>query len=235
MLTLMEPPMLFSRKAAPSPEKVLRLVKTQEWRQGESLRITTQRPRTQANPAARRLVVKRQGMGELALSPMRWGLRFAAEGSTLNARPLTSLHTQSIQTNAEWRRLLNAQRCVIPAEQFFEWKRVGDVRTREYCMKLKSGKPMMIAGLWNRTDFFGDTFAYVSCQANPLAALIHEHMPAILDPSAISAWFNPDTSLEMLLSFLKPVKVDDIIIHAVDKAQPTQRPNQPSLFDRQAA
>ena len=231
--------MLFSRKAAPSPEKVLRLVKSQEWRQGESLRITP-RPRTQANPAARRLVVKRQGLGELALSPMRWGLRFAAEGSilegsTLNARPLTSLHTQSLQTNAEWRRLLNAQRCVIPAEQFFEWKRVGDVRTREYCMKLKSGKPMMIAGLWNRTDFFGDTFAYVSCQANPLAALIHEHMPAILDPAAISAWFNPDTSLETLLSFLKPVKVDDIIIHAVDKAQPTQRPNQPSLFDRQAA
>jgi putative SOS response-associated peptidase YedK len=60
-------------------------------------------------------------------------------------------------------------------------------------------------------------------------------MPAILDPAAIPAWFNPDTSLETLLSFLKPVKVDDIVIHAVDKAQTAQRPNQPSLFDRQAA
>ena len=226
--------MLFTRKSVPSPEKVLRLVKAQEWRQGESLRIT-QKPRNQANPGARRLVVRREGLGQLALTPMRWGLRLAVEGTTSQARPLTSVHTPSRQAHSDWRRLLKGQRCVIPAEQFFEWKRVGDVRTREFCLTLKTGKPMMIAGLWNRTDFFGDTFAYISCQSNPLAALVHDQMPVILDPAAITAWFNPDTSIETLLTFLKPVKVDEIEIYPVAKPQTTQRSNQPSLFDRQAA
>jgi putative SOS response-associated peptidase YedK len=157
------------------------------------------------------------------------------EGLTTIARPLTTIRSDALRNQPEWRRLLNAQRCVVPAEQFFEWKRVDDIKTREFCIKLKSGKPMMIAGLWNRSDSYGESFAYISCQANPLVSLIHDQMPVMLDQAAISAWFNPDATLEHLLSFLKPARVDEIELTAVAKSQNTQRPNQPSLFDREAA
>jgi putative SOS response-associated peptidase YedK len=105
-----------------------------------------------------------------------------------------------LKANPEWRRLLNARRCIVPAEQFFEWKRVAEVKTREYCIRLRSGKPMMIAGLWNRSDSCGETFAYISCAANPLVSLIHDQMPALLDPTEVANWFNPDATLESLLS-----------------------------------
>ncbi|MEQ1754652.1 MAG: SOS response-associated peptidase family protein [Micropepsaceae bacterium] len=226
--------MLFTRKASASPAKVLRLVATQEWRQGETLRITP-RPREQANPGAKRLVIRRDDLGGLTLTPMRWGLRNEHDCQFGQTRPLTTVRTEGLRTHAEWRRLLNAQRCLVPAEQFFEWKRVGDVRTREFCLKLKSQKPMMIAGLWSRTDGFGDTFAYISCRSNPLFALVHEQMPVILDQAAIATWFNPDATLESLMSFLRPARVEDIEVHAVTKPKTAQRPTQPSLFDRQAA
>lgn len=226
--------MLFARKTAASPAKLLRLVNTQEWRQGESLRITP-KPKIRTNPVARRLVIRREGLGQLALSPMRWGLRVNTDSLTTIARPLTTIRSEVLRTQGEWRRLLNSQRCIIPAEQFFEWKRVGDIKTREFSIRLRTGKPMMIAGLWSRSDNYGESFAYISCQANPLVSLIHDQMPVILDQSAIQAWFNPDTSLEQLLSFLKPLRVDEIELTAVSKAQNTQRSNQPSLFDRQAA
>lgn len=226
--------MLFSRKAAASPTKVLRLVKTQQWRQGEALRITT-RPRAQVNPGARRLVIRREGLGELALSPMRWGLRGEIDGPSILAHPLTSTRTDVLKANPEWRRLLNAQRCIIPAEQFFEWKRVAEVKTREYCIRLKSGKPMMIAGLWNRSDSCGETFAYISCAANPLVSLIHDQMPALLDPTEVANWFNPDATLESLLSSLKPARVEEIELFPVAQKRAATDDHQPSLFDRVAA
>lgn len=226
--------MLFSRNTAASPSKVLRLVKTQQWRQGEALRLTP-RPRTQVNPGARRLVIRREGLGELALSPMRWGLRGEIDGPAILARPLTSVRTEVLKANPEWRRLLNARRCVVPAEQFFEWKRVAEVKTREYCIRLRSGKPMMIAGLWNRSDSCGDTFAYISCPANPLVSLIHDQMPVFLDPGQVSTWFNPDATLEALLACLKPAKVEDIELFPVTQKRSTSDAQQPSLFDRVAA
>lgn len=226
--------MLFTRKASASPAKVLRLVASQEWRQGETLRVTP-RPREQANPGARRLVIRRDDLGGMTLTPMRWGLRHETDGQFGQSRPLTTVRTDGLHAHANWRRLLNSQRCLVPAEQFFEWKRVGDVRTREFCLRLKSHKPMMIAGLWSRTNSFGDTFAYISCQSNPLFALVHDQMPVVLDQTAIAAWFNPDTTLETLMSFLRPLKVDEIEVHAVAGTKTAQRPTQPSLFDRQAA
>jgi putative SOS response-associated peptidase YedK len=226
--------MLFSRNTAASPSKVLRLVKTQQWRQGEALRITP-RPRTQVNPVARRLVIRREALGELALTPMRWGLRGDVDGSAILARPLTSVRTDVLKANPEWRRLLNARRCVIPAEQFFEWKRVAEVKTREYCIRLRSGKPMMIAGLWNRADNGGETFAYISCAANPLVSLIHDQMPVLLNPAEVANWFNPDATLETLLACLRPAKVDEIELFPVAQKRTAEEEHQPSLFDRVAA
>jgi putative SOS response-associated peptidase YedK len=226
--------MLFSRKAAASPTKVLRLVKTQQWRQGEALRVTT-RPRAQVTPGARRLVIRREGLGELALSPMRWGLRGEIDSPAILARPLTSVRTDVLKANPEWRRLLNAQRCVVPAEQFFEWKRVAEVKTREYCIRLRSGKPMMIAGLWNRSDSCGESFAYISCAANPLVSLIHDQMPVLLDQTEVANWFNPDATLESLLASLKPARVEEIELFPVAQKRAAADDQQPSLFDRVAA
>jgi len=227
--------MLFSRKPATSPARILRMVASQPWRNAEALRISP-KPRVPANPGARRLVIRREGLGEIAFTPMRWGLKMEAGSRTdIAAKPLTSVQTQALCTNAGWRRLLNSQRCVVPADRFFEWKRVAEVKTREYCIRLSSGKPMMLAGLWNRSETVGETFAYVSCPANPLFSLVHSRMPVILEPEDLPAWLNPDTRLEALLAMLRPVSVEAIELFAVTQHKQAPDPRQASLFDRMAA
>jgi putative SOS response-associated peptidase YedK len=227
--------MLFSRNTASNPARILRMVASQPWQKTEALRISP-RPCMPANPGARRLVIRREGLGELALTPMRWGLR-ADQGtaSEILARPLTSVRAEVLGTSADWRRMLNGQRCVVPAERFFEWKRVAEVKTREYCMRLRSGKPLMLAGLWNRSETSGESFAYISCDANPLFSLVHNRMPVVLDPNDLPAWFNPDTTLESLMSMLRPVRVEEIELFAVAQQKQGIDPRQPSLFDRAAA
>ncbi len=227
--------MLFSRNPATNPARILRMVASQPWRQAEALRISP-KPCQPSNPGARRLVMRREGLGELALTPMRWGLRGNTAGNPeLLSRPLTSVRAEVIAANQEWRRLLNTQRCVVPAERFFEWKRVAEVKTREYCMRLRSGKPMMLAGLWNRSETSGETFAYVSCQSNPLFSLVHDRMPVMLKPEDLPAWLNPDTRLETLLSLLAPSRVEEIELFPVSQPRNAADPRQASLFDRMAA
>lgn len=226
--------MLFAKRNAASPAKVLRLIRSQEWRQSETLRVT-QRPRWDATPGAQRLVIRRQTIGELALTPMRWGLAADRPAGEPRLRPLNTIRVEALAEQWEWRRLLNSQRCLVPVDQFYEWKRIENVKTREFAFKLKSGRPMMIAALWNRAQSGVDSFAYISCAANTLVSLIHDRMPAILDETSIATWFNPDAPLESLLSLLKPLRQSDLEAHPVSQPHSTARPSQPSLFDRRAA
>ena len=99
------------------------------------------RPRRQEHgPAPPRL-------RRIALTPMRWGLVPEWAQDDARNRPLVSVRAETVAQEIEWRRLLNTRRCVVPADQFFEWKRAGGVKTKEYAFKLKSHRPMMIAGL----------------------------------------------------------------------------------------
>jgi putative SOS response-associated peptidase YedK len=148
---------------------------------------------------------------------------------------------ETVAQEIEWRRLLNTRRCVVPADQFFEWKRTDGVKTKEYAFKLKSHRPMMIAGLWNRArpapqrGATLDSFAYISCASNRLFGLVHDRMPVILDDAGVAAWFNPDATLETLLGLLRPMTWGQLELHPVGQPAAKPKPYQPSLFASRAA
>lgn len=230
---------MFGRREINNPAKTLRL-HGDAWRQGEVLRITPKR-RWDADPAAKNMVLRRRDYGELALTPMRWGLVPEWAQDDARNRPLVSVRAETVAQEIEWRRLLNTRRCVVPADQFFEWKREGGVKTKEYAFKLKSHRPLMIAGLWTRgrsTSQRGgalDSFAYISCPANRLVGLVHDRMPVILDDAGVAAWFNPDATLENLLALMRPMVWGQLELHPVGQAAPKAKPYQPSLFASRAA
>jgi putative SOS response-associated peptidase YedK len=228
---------MFGRRDTTDPTKILRL-KAAEWRQGEALRITPRR-RWDTDPGAKSMVLRRRDWGELALTPMRWGLVPEWAQGEDRDRPLVSVRGETVAGEIDWRRMLNTRRCLVPTDQFFEWKRVGDVKAKEYAFKRKDRRPMMIAALWNRsfTRESGnvDTFAYISCPANRLVGLIHDRMPVILEDAAVSSWLNPDATLEALLTLLRPSKWDDLELQAVGTPAAKPKPYQPSLFASRAA
>jgi len=228
---------MFGRREMKDPTRVLRL-HGDNWRQGEVLRITPKR-RWNADPSAKNMVLRRRDFGELALSPMRWGLVPEwAEGEARH-RPLVSVRAETVGEEIEWRRLLNTHRCLVPADQFFEWKRADGVKTKEYAFKLKSRRPMMIAGLWNRSPSPAggtiDGFTYVSCPANRLVGLVHDRMPVILDDAAVAKWFNPDATLESLLALMRPMTWGELELHPAGQPAAKAKPYQPSLFASRAA
>ncbi|MBK7542442.1 MAG: SOS response-associated peptidase [Candidatus Competibacteraceae bacterium] len=124
---------------------------------------------------------------------LRWGLipAWAREPrlkySTINAR------AETVAEKPAYRQAFRQRRCLIPADGFYEWRKVGD-RKQPYCIGMADGAPFAFAGLWEhwaRDDEAVDSCTILVTQANERISEIHDRMPVILDPLDYDAWLDP--------------------------------------------
>jgi putative SOS response-associated peptidase YedK len=128
------------------------------------------------------------------LSTMRWGLipSWSKDPSigyrTINAR------SETVATTASFREPFKSQRCLVPADGFYEWKREGKTK-QPYCFEVSEGELFAFAGLWDRwRDPQGDVIescSIITTAPNSLLADIHDRMPAILRPDEYDLWLDP--------------------------------------------
>ena len=88
--------------------------------------------------------------GERELVMMRWGLvpHFAKSLADFKGFSTINARAESLMNTAMWRVPFQRRRCLIPADGFYEWKKL-DVKTKQpYAYSLKDGEPFAFAGLW---------------------------------------------------------------------------------------
>jgi putative SOS response-associated peptidase YedK len=128
------------------------------------------------------------------LSTMRWGLipSWSKDPSigykTINAR------SETVATTPSFREPFKSQRCLVPADGFYEWKREGKSK-QPYCFEVNGGELFAFAGLWDRwRDPQGDvaeSCSILTTTPNSLLVDIHDRMPAILHPDNYTLWLDP--------------------------------------------
>jgi putative SOS response-associated peptidase YedK len=82
---------------------------------------------------------------------MRWGLvpHFAKSladykgFSTINAR------AESLLKSAMWRVPFQRRRCLVPADGFYEWKKIDPKTKQPYAFAVTDREPFAFAGLWD--------------------------------------------------------------------------------------
>jgi putative SOS response-associated peptidase YedK len=129
---------------------------------------------------------------------MRWGLIpfFSKEPRTkynmINAR------AETIAENNAYKGPFQRRRCLIPADSFYEWKKLDGKRKQPMRIMLKSGEPFAFAGIWEAWQDKNNPAAepILSCSiittsANSLVEPIHDRMPVILPPDLYPAWTDP--------------------------------------------
>src|SRR5258705_359719 len=180
---------------------------------------------------------------------MRWGLipSWATDPSigykTINARAETA------STTASFREPLKSQRCLIPADGFYEWKRDGKIK-QPYCFEVNDGRLFAFAGLWDRwIDPEGNTIetcTILTTTPNSLLADIHDRMPVILKHDDYDLWldraFKDTPSVSEMLKPFEPAlmrryavstRVNQVQNDDADCAKPAEpdpSPAQPQLF-----
>jgi putative SOS response-associated peptidase YedK len=151
-------------------------------------------PRFNVAPTQPVLTIRRDSRAPgRKLSTMRWGLipSWLKDPSigykTINAR------SETVATTASFREPLRSQRCLVPADGFYEWKREGKTK-QPYCFEMREGELFAFAGLWERwRDPQGDVIescSIITTAPNSLLADIHDRMPAILSPDEYDLWLD---------------------------------------------
>ncbi len=126
--------------------------------------------------------VVRQEEGAPRLDVMRWGVPLP------NGKPVTNVRNLS---SPFWRSMLKspARRCLVPVNDFCEWSGEKGSKT-EHWFSLPSQPIFSFAGIWRPTPE-GNAFAFLTCDANPLVAPIHDKaMPVILHPEDEARWLD---------------------------------------------
>ena len=173
-------------------------------------------PRYNIAPTQQALIV-RACEGRRELAAMRWGLipswadDPAVGGRMINAR------SETASSKPAYRKAFAGRRCLVPADAFYEWKKL-DARTKQP-MAIKTGRLMAMAGLWERWNSpQGETiesFTILTMDANAALREIHDRMPVILEPQAQACWLDQGSSVDDLRELLESLPAQMFEMHPV--------------------
>ena len=92
-------------------------------------------------------VVQESGQPQRQCQWMRWGLiPWWAKDPKIGNR-LINARAETLREKPSFRDAIRNRRCPIVADGFYEWQRLGKHK-QPYYIRLKSGQPFALAGLW---------------------------------------------------------------------------------------
>lgn len=91
-----------------------------------------------------------------------------------------------------------AQRCLIPATTFFEWKHEGKEKIK-YSFETTDSPVLALAGLWDKAIIKGETIyscTILTTEANDVVRPIHvkNRMPVLIHPRDFKTWLSKDVT-----------------------------------------
>ena len=146
--------------------------------------------------------------------------------------PLLNARTDGMR-KGQFRTHLKKQRCVIPAEGFYEWREEDG--KQPYYFSRKDGKPLMLAGIWEEAEYKGDrriAFAIATEAPNKLVAPYHDRMPLVLADDKVALWLDLKEAAPLAQDLLLDLK--EFTVRPMDRAMNNAREKNLAAFDPEA-
>ncbi|RNI24161.1 SOS response-associated peptidase [Rufibacter latericius] len=167
-----------------------------------------------------------------------WGLLPSwAREKELGLRPINA-RMETILEKPSFRKLIGSKRCLIPADSFYEWKRVGKTKT-PYRILLRNEQLFTFAGLWDAwvdrsTGEVLHTFTVITTEPNELMAGIHNRMPVILHPEEERIWLSGTDDIKLLAELLKPYPDEEMKAYPVSTLVNSPKNDTPEILQPMA-
>ena len=144
---------------------------------------------------------------------MKWGLiphwskEFRVKYSTINAR------AENLSTSPVYRLPYQKQRCLIPANGFYEWQVIDKNIKQPYFIFLKNRSLFSFAGIFDTWKDAEDkvfwTCSLITTAPNDIVRHIHSRMPVILKIDDEQTWLSLNTQQNILNKLLAPYSSTD--------------------------
>jgi putative SOS response-associated peptidase YedK len=154
------------------------------------------------------------------IGPLKWGLipHWAKDPSigykTINAR------AETLTDKPAFRHLIKRKRCLIPADGFYEWRKIGS-KKEPMRIVLQDRKLFAMAGLYD-TWIAPDGQKISSCTIittapNELMAEIHNRMPVILPKGGETLWLSKVEEFHALEPLLRAYPTEKMRAYKVSE------------------
>lgn len=135
-----------------------------------------------------------------------WGTSPEWSKNKMLSEKIVNIRAEHFAEKISLKKALKKNRCIIPADGFYGWKKVGKKTAIPYRFVLNSRDAFSFAGLWEEfEDTDGveiQTFSIITVASNDLVSVVQERMPVILTKQSEKIWLDSNSSEEELLSLL---------------------------------
>ena len=157
--------------------------------------------------------------GKGGFSYFYWGAHpDMAKNKAITPKLFNATSTE-IETRASYHNILMTDRCIVPADGYYCWKKVSKKGSIPYRVTRGDNAPFSFAGIWEEfEDTAGEmvhTFKIITTPAPPSMSHLGETVPVILDEAGESKWLDPEQSFDDLIQLLKAPNEGDLHIYTV--------------------
>lgn len=209
-----------------------------EHRLGESLTHASEKPLQPHYNAApsQELPVVRRGAGQaLLLEHFRWGLVPPWAEDPSIGHKMINARSETVFEKPAFRSPVRHQRCLVPANNFFEWKATSSGK-QPYRIAPADESLTFMAGIYDshQASEAGAplyTFSILTTDANAEVAPLHNRMPVMLPDEVLGLWLHPDAGPEALKPLLRPLPPGSLRLYPVSRAVNSPANDRPELWE----
>ncbi|WMJ73570.1 SOS response-associated peptidase [Cytophagaceae bacterium ABcell3] len=167
------------------------------------------KPRYNVAPGQSMPVVCNNDPEEIKL--FTWGLIPNWSVNETTGQNLINAKGEVLFSKAPFKQIAGKQRCLIPADGYYEWKKIGKEK-KPHRITLSDDSVFSFAGLWDSWENYDGkiiyTFSIVTTPANELLKELNNRMPLILKPEDESQWLDTTASPDDLGKLIQPFNGD---------------------------
>jgi putative SOS response-associated peptidase YedK len=185
---------------------------------------------------------------------MRWGLvpGFTKQLSDVKGISTINARAETVAKSPVWRGPFKKRRCLVPADGFYEWKKLDGVsnldekdnldakskkdgKTKQpYAFRMADDAPLAFAGLWDAwkapDGSWLESYSIVTTAANALMAPVHDRMPVILHPRDYDRWMDAEAD-PAPLDLLRPFEAEAMAAAPANPKVGNTRNNGPEMLE----
>jgi len=152
---------------------------------------------------------------------LHWGLIPSWADSPSIGNRMINARAETVHQKPAFRHSFRRQRCLVPADGYYEWQKQADGKKQPYLFHLPGEEPFAFAGLWEHWQSREpegpviESCSLITTEPNALASAVHDRMPVILDPRDYDTWLDPQAEAAHLQQLLRPFADDTLTAEPV--------------------
>lgn len=152
------------------------------------------------------------------------------------SQKLINAQAESLHEKISFKNSLQRRRCLIPADGFYEWKKLGKKTKIPYRFALTDEALFAFAGIWEEYETVAGeshhTFLILTTPSNEVVEDVHDRMPLILNRDQEKKWLDPYTTEAELTQMLIPYPADMMLSYTVSSLINSVQNDSPAILRR---